>query len=589
METPFWNPYQYVDSSALNASFQNVSGSVAEVAHGMFPIGGLVAPDSGTITFSGLTATVSLPAPFAILNSSGVFIQAHGTTNNTSNTTYTVPFSGLVPATGSVTAFLIAAQTTIQQNPVSVVGPPPGHPSYNPNFVPSIGYTVVQDSLTVSATTVVPDSAVNYELGRFSLSSASAVTNFTTAYQQRFGVHRAYPRKVVSSSGALSGGGNYILTATVGGLFSTLPPASGSGGVWQQLYNSSTGTWTINATPGDYINLPAAVVTSFLIPPYLSTYVWCDGVNWNVQTRPSNTIRGVTLPYTVQAFDDSTVLGSSASGTFTLDGVGQGYNQGFSVSFCATYGNPITVKTINVSGSPVFAGGSQVGNNSITLGPYDFLSIMWDGTNWLITNASPGLLETHGMVVLGTGGSSGYFTIPNNVRSLKYTVVGGGGAGGTGSVATSGTSCFPGGGGGAGGISMGILTGLVPGQQIAYAVGNGGVPNASPGQGGNGTTTTFGSVYSTGGVGGSGGTGTGGGAGGVAYSGVYNSGGSYGSDGIALISRGGDGGAPGDGRGVLGTGLTGYSAAGYGGGGGGGSPGSGGGGYGGPGVIVIEY
>lgn len=188
--------------------------------------------------------------------------------------------------------------------------------------------------------------------------------------------------------------------------------------------------------------------------------------------------------------------------------------------------------------------------------------------------------------------ASGSFMVPAGVTQVKVTVVGGGGAAGY-------HATLPGAGGGEGGTATDIVAGLMPGQTIPVTVGAGGVPTASPGNGGAGGTSSFGTYLSaTGGSGGQGGSAnlfaTAGGAGGIGQGARIVQGGAMGSDGIAVASRGGDGGGTGHGRGASGP-LAGFAATGFGGGGGGGGASSGSnpagspGGAGAPGIVIVEY
>lgn len=196
-----------------------------------------------------------------------------------------------------------------------------------------------------------------------------------------------------------------------------------------------------------------------------------------------------------------------------------------------------------------------------------------------------------GFSTIQTFGSSGNFVVPAGVIRVRVQAVGGGGAAGY-------HTSLPGAGGGAGGMTMDVVTNLTPGQMIPVTVGLGGTAPNSAGSGGAGGTSSFGSFLSaTGGQGGQGGSGslfaTAGGAGGIGVGGRIIQGGTMGSDGIPIASRGGDGGGPGHGRGASGP-LSGFNATGFGGGGGGGassgsSPVGNPGGSGAPGIVIIEY
>jgi hypothetical protein len=180
--------------------------------------------------------------------------------------------------------------------------------------------------------------------------------------------------------------------------------------------------------------------------------------------------------------------------------------------------------------------------------------------------------------------SSGVFVVPVGVTMAKITVVGGGGAGGS-------NATLPGGGGGAGGQAVVAVNYLVPGSAIPVTVGLGGVAAASGfGAGGNGGTSSFGTILSaTGGIGGGAALSASaytGGNGGTGVGGTLDYGGSFGTDGIPAGNRGGDGGGPGSGRGA--TGAPGLPGQGFGGGGGGGAAGFAG-ANGSAGLVIVEF
>lgn len=92
--------------------------------------------------------------------------------------------------------------------------------------------------------------------------------------------------------------------------------------------------------------------------------------------------------------------------------------------------------------------------------------------------------------------ASGAWTVPPEVTSAKVTVVAGGGAGGYADTAAP-LAPNAGGGGGAGGFGVKWITGLTPGQNIAYTV-----AQAQTSSGGSGGSTSFYGVTATGGTGG---------------------------------------------------------------------------------------
>ena len=129
--------------------------------------------------------------------------------------------------------------------------------------------------------------------------------------------------------------------------------------------------------------------------------------------------------------------------------------------------------------------------------------------------------------------SSGTFTIPTGVTSLKVYVVGAGG--GSGGCIKQTSECYSaaGGGGGSGGYALQFLSGLTPGNTLSVTIGSGGTAGPSTsGSGGTGGassvasgTQSISTITANGGGGGSLGnnnsSGTGG-AGGSASGGYFN-------------------------------------------------------------------
>lgn len=189
METPNYSSKQYIDAPSLNNAFGAVSGSLALLAGTFGFQGGLIHPDSLSLTPSGLAISVTAPAPFGVLfpQSSGAAIiaQAHGTVQGQDTQSYSATFSGLVPASGSITAYLVATYAQIYQSATQIPGPPPGHPDYNPNFQPYTAYTLLTDSLAIATTSGVPDNVATFELARTTLSAGATGIVLSTAYQAR--------------------------------------------------------------------------------------------------------------------------------------------------------------------------------------------------------------------------------------------------------------------------------------------------------------------------------------------------------------------------------------------------------------------
>ncbi len=233
-----------------------------------------------TLSFSGMVATVGLPPPWGLISSGGVVIRAHGALTGQDTQTYAVNFASLVPASGSVTAYLVATPAQIQQNSFSIPGPPQGHPSFNPNFVPTIGYASTVDSVALAASGAAPGNSSSFELFRTTLTAGQSVISVVnTVGQVRAADRKAWPGAVLASGGALTAAqAQTVLSPASVGLTSTLPPASGAGGLVYNLVNPTSGNWTIATTGSDLVAgfglSGASGASSIVLPPSGAVVLW---------------------------------------------------------------------------------------------------------------------------------------------------------------------------------------------------------------------------------------------------------------------------------------------------------------------------
>jgi hypothetical protein len=233
MQTPNYGTEQFIDAASLNTAGATTTNNLTILGTTMFREG-LVHPEVATIAFAGLVATVTLPPPFSVIFSGpaggiygGVLAQAHGTTTNVDTQTYTVSFSGLVPASGTIQAFCLASYVSIQQDPIQIIGPPPGHPDYDPAFVPYVSYLAQVDSLALTASTTPPDAMTTFEVFSCTLTAgASGVTNITTAFQERSSSRCVYYTNVglngVQSIPELSVENDYFVQSTASSIYTLL-------------------------------------------------------------------------------------------------------------------------------------------------------------------------------------------------------------------------------------------------------------------------------------------------------------------------------------------------------------------------------
>lgn len=393
--------------------------------------------------------------------------------------------------------------------------------------------------------------------------------------------------------------------STVGGFLSAIWSKTGSGNLTIETLTGNTGGAVGSSGPPNYnINTLGAAPYTVTGDPATNTLTWSDngGIAYTytedtgMATPAANNlnIKGTSAQGIVTSGAGSTVTITADNASSTQKGVASFNSSEFTVTAGAVASNPITVTstggTVTITGSPVNLGGTV--NLEVASGKA-FSSI-----------------NTQVFTTTGT------YT-PTTGMSYCYIRMCGGGAGGAGSVSTSGNLMSVGTGGGGGETSEGVFTAAAIGASKAVTIGAGGA-GGNAANGSNGGTTSVGSLISANGgsgglvqataqkdaayAGGLGGTGTSiagvfsfsGGAGGSCY------GMSVAADGnsIAITGSGGSstfgGGAIGVGQYLPGTNTGGVNGTNYGSGGsGGGSLGSAStstGGNGAPGVVIVtEY
>lgn len=416
---------QILDASApggLNPAFGLVSGSFASVGLGTWAAPGLSAPEAMTVSFSGMTATVGLPSPWGLVSSGGVLVRAHGVQTGQETPTYSVNLTSLVPASGTRTAYLTAAVSTIQQGPFPVPGPPPGHPAYDPNYVPSIAYAATVYTVALAAASGGVDNVNTFELLRTTLSAGqSTVTNWSTAGQIRAADREAWPPAVLTSGGLLSPSqAPFMLLPSVSGLTHTLPPVSGGGGLTFGGINPTTGPWTLATTGGDRIaGLGASGTASLVVAPSGAVLLWANAVSgiWQLLGSSPNMVPVAAQQWI--AGNVSSVSGAVVSGTTLIAAPLAGSpTQGFSVAalaICNGISNPILYT--DIPGSPWGTGDlvvetGPVGTRAYTI--FDSLgNILVPGNASVAAATQPGHAVALGQFGTWVGGSTGYFLVPN--------------------------------------------------------------------------------------------------------------------------------------------------------------------------------
>jgi hypothetical protein len=438
MKVANFSANQFVDATGpggLDAAFGTVSGAMTSVASGAWASAGLIAPEAMTVSFSGMTATVGLPQPWGLIASGGVMVRAHGAVTNQETTNYTANFAGLVPASGTLTAYLAATPVLIQQNPVPIPGPPPGHPSYNPNFVPSVSYAAAVYSVALTAVTGVPDNAGSFELFRTTLTAAqTTLAAYNTVGQQRAANRRAWPMHVLASGGLLTvQQSQQVLAPAVPGLTHTLPSAATAGGLTYGLVNPTSGNWTIVASGADRIlgTVIGSGVASTTVPASGAALLWGDAVAgaWFMMgSSDDSTSSGeqtFTSSGTFTAPPGVTLVkarvwgaGGGGGGTHSIgDAAGGGGGGGYAEGVFTVIPGTGYLATVGVAGTAGASGASPTAGGS---GGTSSFASLESATGGLGGNAANGAIQATS--VLGGTGAGGSFVQAGDSGWLAFAV-----------------------------------------------------------------------------------------------------------------------------------------------------------------------
>src|SRR5579864_3726812 len=181
--TPNFIAFEFVNEVGLNNAMSLLTTSYQELAaDDVFFIPGLINQANLSFTFNNnLVVTLTMPnigiGAFKVLFQTGAISTAQGNTTGVSTDVYNVDLTTFVPVAGSQTVYIVAQYAQVQQDPITILGPPPGHPDYSPNFVPNVSYTELVNTITVTATTTVPDNQVSIELARLTLTSGQTIVS----------------------------------------------------------------------------------------------------------------------------------------------------------------------------------------------------------------------------------------------------------------------------------------------------------------------------------------------------------------------------------------------------------------------------
>lgn len=199
MDTPVFTDGQFVNAAALASVTNAINSNLDDIGTNLHTQGltGL----QYLLTPSGLQITVSCHPNFGVLFANGTLVRPHGTVSGSDSSTYTVDTSSFVPSSGSVIVYIVASQIEIGQNQITVVGPPQGHPDYNPNFASFNFYTTQRDSLNIVATETAPDGQTAFELCRVTLTPGQV----SITSQDIDTSHIIYASSILNPTGVIPG------------------------------------------------------------------------------------------------------------------------------------------------------------------------------------------------------------------------------------------------------------------------------------------------------------------------------------------------------------------------------------------------
>ncbi len=387
---------QFVDNQILDAGETLTRGSLLDIT-GNLHTPGLIGASNLSFSYSGLNVTVNAPLPFHALFSDGTLASANGTTDGESSSSATVGFSSLLPSTGSITAYLVAVSGSIMQEPYQVIGPPQGHPDYNPSFSPYTAYSEQQDTIQFQATTTPPDNLNTLFIASTVLSAGqTTITTSSTTGQVRAGAILSQNGEVLAAD--LGSGAAASNVGTLGGsLVGTLPnPTLAATGATSGTYiNPVTLTVDEDGRVSNIANVPnwnvpgnvtagGTIVASGTISGAAATAAG-DMVPYGqafqlLQPAASESITlGNTLHTVIQPSS-----GITADITITLE---PGSVQGQEVTGygSASASGSVTYQSNVTTGSPYIElpDGSQVYSWVVPAAtPEQGIHLVWDGTNW---------------------------------------------------------------------------------------------------------------------------------------------------------------------------------------------------------------
>lgn len=328
MQQPNYTDNQFVNGALLNQGQSYIAASLKDLGASLFTAG-LFYPNDLTYTLNSLSVSVSAGTSFRLLDGEGNLCGFYGTTNGQTSSSVTVDFSSLVPASGSVTAYLVATRYALSQNSTAVIGPPIGHPDYNPSNALFLWYTETEDSLHVYATTTAPDNATVFELLRTTLTAGqTSITSYSTANARYAQPNQSVIVYAGNPNGNLAGvqGGNGVTPSIVWDTSDNLFWVCTTTG------SDSTAVW-IDAA--GYLQIEAVIKGAGLTPDRTNTAQLLAALQ--ILFPPYSGVKQVA-----PAIANATVIntsGATTTATVTFTAPANGWVIGFATTHLAAAGN----------------------------------------------------------------------------------------------------------------------------------------------------------------------------------------------------------------------------------------------------------
>jgi hypothetical protein len=380
MKTPNFLYEQYVSNTIFNSAMAELISSVIETgSNDVFLIPGVINPSSLVFTYNGnlivnLTITNTGTLAFKCLFQTGNLCSGHGTSNGVNSGSYTVNFGSFVPGSGSQIVYIVAQYTQVEESIVTIIGPPVGHPDYSSNFNPYNGYTVLQDTLNIIATTTVPDNLINIELARITLSAGqTTITAVDPSHQVLARVNAEY----VVMSGDVTGNSNSnVISSWQGKSINLATPGNNNIPVWNGTTWSPGTVPSLNTGPagGDLGgNYPAPVVEQSSAATFAAkgnatvagTLVSTGNITASAALNAAGNITTASAVVATQGVVAGTTVTAgtsiSAGTTITANGVIHSGNN-------ITATDAVTAGTSISAGTTVTAGTNLVATDAVTAG-----------------------------------------------------------------------------------------------------------------------------------------------------------------------------------------------------------------------------